>query len=130
MAPVKAPRLKAKAAYPMGTMSRSSKLAYWLALRMSKPRNHHVTARVRLPATRTVAAIPMASLVMSHLLRETLWVHAKRKVPASNSRAQRGAPKKMPSKAGVTRSRKGRAFWRKCCCDVYRAVAAGQSPAV
>ena len=63
---------------------------------------HQVIIRLSRPAV-TMAASPMRpSFTAIQRVRVTLWFQASRYVPASNSRAIRGAPQNMPMSAGVS----------------------------
>ena len=55
-----------------------------------------------------LATAPRPSFTASQRLRVTPWVHARRKVPASNSLETSGAPQNMPMSKGTTRRRKAR----------------------
>ena len=57
--------------------------------------------RLSSPATAMVAAPATASLTASQRVRVLPWVHARRKVPVSNSRAASGAPQNIPSTQGT-----------------------------
>jgi hypothetical protein len=64
---------------------------------------HQASMRVNAPVTAMAAKQVTASLTASHRVGVTLWVQASRWVPASNSRAIRGAPQKTPMIAGAMR---------------------------
>jgi hypothetical protein len=63
---------------------------------------HQSTARLPSPAAVMAARPTRPSLTASQRVRVMLWFHTRRCVPASSSRAIRGAPKKAPMRAGRT----------------------------
>ena len=65
--------------------------------------DHQVTMRLNSSAAAMAAAPAMASLAASQRVRVTPWVHARRKVPVSNSRAASGAPQNIPIRPGTAR---------------------------
>src|SRR5262249_45461773 len=72
----------------------------WLS-NPSRGLDHQVTARLSAPAATAEARLRTPSLVASHRVRVTDWFQASWWVPASNSRATRGAPQKAPITAGA-----------------------------
>ena len=105
--PVVAPSAKANNAYPAGTNPCIPKAAapkrFWFTLSMGL--NHHVTIRLRSPATAALARPTSPSLTSNQRIRLTLWVQAKRNVPVSSSRAMSGAPQNMPMSTGTMSTR-------------------------
>ena len=91
--------------------------------------DHQVTMRLSSPAAAMLARPTTPSLTASQRVRVTLWVHARRKVPVSSSRATSGAPQKIPMSAGaaMTRSVDERPAER-CIWLRTPLVAAEQSP--
>jgi hypothetical protein len=65
--------------------------------------DHQFTMRVNSSPAAMAAAPAMASLAASQRVRVTPWVHARRKVPVSSSRATSGAPQNIPIRPGTAR---------------------------
>ena len=74
-------------------------------LTLSSGLDHQVTIRLTKPAIAMPASAKTPSFTASHRVRLTLWVQASLHVPASSSRATRGAPQKTPMRPGTTTTR-------------------------
>jgi hypothetical protein len=83
--------------------------------------------RLRSPAMAALATAPRPSFTTSQRVRVTPWVHARRKVPASNSLETSGAPQNMPTSNGTTRTRKSTSNCSGPSVPVKLAVAVEQS---
>ena len=68
--------------------------------------DHQLTRRLRSPAMAALATAPRPSFTASQRVRVTPWVHARRKVPVSNSLEMSGAPQNMPMTKGTASTRK------------------------
>jgi hypothetical protein len=105
--PAVAPRAKANAAYPTGTMplvwNTVGVIRSWYA--WSNGPDHQVAIKLSSPATIMLNAPTRPSLTASQRVRLMPWVQARRKVPVSNSRATSGAPQKTPIRAGTAMTR-------------------------
>ena len=74
-----------------------------------------------------LATAPRPSFTASQRVRVTPWVHARRKVPASNSLEMSGAPQNMPMTRGMTRRRRSENTCSGPSAAVKLVVAAEQS---
>jgi len=83
--------------------------------------------RLRSPAMAALATAPRPSFTASQRVRVTPWVHARRKVPASNSLEMSGAPQNMPMSKGTASTRKSRNTCSGPSAAVKLVVAAEQS---
>ena len=71
----------------------------WFAFTRSSGLYHQVAMRLSSPATAVLDSPTRPSLAASQRFRVTPWVHARRNVPFSSSRATSGAPQKIPRRA-------------------------------
>ncbi len=127
--PTVRPSANANAAYAMGTIPRSLKMSgrKRLAATVSSGLDHQVTIRLNNPAATMLANPTTPTLTASQRVRVTLWVHARRNVPASSSRATSGAPQKTPMRAGTSSTTRLRCC-RKRCLLLRTPVTTSQSP--
>ena len=83
--------------------------------------------RLSSPAAAMLIKAPRPSFTASHLVRLTPWVHARRKVPVSNSRETSGAPQNIAMRRGTTSRRKSRKTCKGPSELVKLVVTVGQS---